>query len=403
MKVLQINTTVNSGSTGRIAENIGEVLIANGHQSYIAYGRGSQSSQSHKIQIGTSLDWQLHGLKTRLFDRHGFGSAAATKKFIQQLKEIKPDIIHLHNIHGYYIHVGLLFSYLKETKTPVLWTLHDCWPFTGHCSYFDFVQCDKWKTHCHQCPLSKRYPESLFIDNSKGNFDDKKALFTGVENLKIVTPSHWLKNLLAASFLHQYPVTVIHNGVSMEVFKPAGENIAALKQKLGIADEFIILGVASIWDRRKGLADFITLSKKISADKKIILVGLSKELSKDLPANIIAIERTENIQELVTLYNLADVFVNPTLVDNFPTTNIEALACGTPVVTYNTGGSIEAVDSSTGFVVEKNDVIGLQKVIEEVQAKSKNHFTVQCRKRAVSFFNNEDRYTDYLKLYKTFG
>ncbi len=302
---------------------------------------------------------------------------------------INPDIIHLHNLHGYYLHAGVLFDFLKEKKKPVVWTLHDCWGFTGHCCYFDFVKCDKWKTHCEKCPLQKKYPESFVFDNSYKNFDVKKELFNGVQNLTLVTPSHWLSGLLQQSFLKNYPVSVIHNGVDLSVFKTIDEEQLAIKQKLNIDNGAVILGVASVWDRRKGLKDFIQLSEKINPADKIILLGLSADQQKGLPQNIIPIERTESLEEMVQLYNLATVFANPTWVDNFPTTNLESLACGTPVITYNTGGSVEAVDEHTGWIVEKGDIDGLVNAIETAKQKGKDYFNNKCRTRAEQLFNNK--------------
>lgn len=400
MKVLQINTGVNTGSTGRIAEEIGQTVMDAGHTSYIAYGRPGGKSQSHTIKIGSSFDYKWHGLQTRIFDNHAFASLAATKKFIAAVDRINPDIIHLHNLHGYYIHAGLLFSFLKERKRPVIWTLHDCWAFTGHCCYFDFVKCEKWKTHCNRCPLKTRYPESFVFDNSANNFTRKRTAFTGVDNLTLVTPSKWLKNLLPASFLHQYPVSVIHNGVSLQTFRVLKEQDISIKKKLGISNEKVILGVASIWDRRKGLQDFIELSKQLQPDDKIILLGLTTEQQKGLPENIIALQRTESLEQMVELYNLATVFVNPTWVDNFPTTNIEALACGTPVITYNTGGSVEAIDEHTGYVIGQGDIAGLAAAIQNIKQKGKDFFSGNCRSRAVQFFNNKERFSDYVHLYE---
>ncbi len=401
MKILQVNTSVNTGSTGRIAEEIGQTIIAAGHTSYIAYGRPGGKSQSHTIKIGSAFDQKMHGLQTRIFDTHGFASATATRRLVDEINCINPDVIHLHNLHGYYLHVGVLFDYLKRINKPVVWTLHDCWPFTGHCCYFDFVKCDKWKTHCEKCPLQKKYPESLVFDNSYKNFDIKKELFSGVNNLTLVTPSSWLAVLLQQSFLHRYPVSVIHNGIDLSVFKPITEDAFSIRQKLNIGNGAIILGVASVWDRRKGLKDFIQLSEKIDPADKIILLGLTKEQQEGLPRNIIAIERTENITEMVQLYNLATVFVNPTWVDNFPTTNIEALACGTPVITYDTGGSVEAIDGNTGWIVEKGNIESLVNAINTVKQKGKDFFVSKCRARAEALFNNKERFGDYIQLYQS--
>jgi putative colanic acid biosynthesis glycosyltransferase len=399
MKVLQINAAVNTGSTGRIAEGIGKVLMEKKHQSIIAYGRSSRASSSQTIKIGNTIDQKVHGIKSRFLDKHGFGSATATKLLTEKIEQLRPDIIHLHNLHGYYLHVGVLFQYLKKSGIPVVWTLHDCWAFTGHCCYFESVKCEKWKTECQQCPLYNRYPQSFFIDNSTDNFYKKKALFTSIKNLVLVTPSHWLRNLLAESFLNDLPARVIHNGIDLEQFTQTTSLEPAPEHTGG--GGFIILGVASIWDRRKGLADFIQLAGIIDKGDKIILVGLTKKQMKGLPENVIGIERTESVKELAALYSSAAVFINPTWVDNFPTTNIEALASGTPVITYNTGGSVEAVDKNTGIIVQKGDVPGIKAAIDKVKKNGKDHYIGFCQKRAAALFNDKERFTEYIDLYKT--
>lgn len=399
MRVLQINVTVNTGSTGRIAENIGLALLSNGDESIIAYGRKGPDSASQTILIGSKLDQQLHGLKTRFFDQHGFGSEKATQKLIEKICEIKPDLIHLHNLHGYYLNIGVLFAYLKDHDIPVVWTLHDCWSFTGHCSHFMYVGCEKWKTQCHRCPLFNRYPKS-YVDNSFHNYVIKKELFSGVKNMTLVSPSNWLKALLPQSFLKEYPSIVINNGVDINTFKP--DTIAAntLKEKLGLASKNVLLGVASVWDRGKGYKDFLELSNVIDQDDIIVLVGLPKSLTKNLPKNVVGLPRTENIKELVALYNIATVFINPTRIDNFPTTNLEALACGTPVITYRTGGSAESINANTGFLVEQGDINNTAVAIKQIKANTKEYYLPFCRNRAVDFFNEQDRFLDYYNLYK---
>jgi glycosyltransferase involved in cell wall biosynthesis len=398
MKVLQINTTVNTGSTGRIVEEIGQALQKYGYKSFIAYkNAGPKGSSSNLIDIGNKFDVCMHGVKTRIFDRHGFGSKSATQDLVCEVERIDPDIIGLHNLHGYYLNIEILFDYLKKVQKPLVWTLHDCWPFTGHCSYFDYVGCDKWKTECHNCPISDKYPASWFVDNSIENFYQKKELFNGLENLTIVTPSHWLKELVGQSFLSSYPVEVIHNGIDLDQFTPLKSH--DIKSKYNLSDKKLLLGVASVWDRRKGLKYFIELSKQLDDSFRTILIGLSEERIKELPENIIGIPRTENIDELVAFYNVADVFVNPTLVDNFPTTNLEALACGTPVITFDTGGSPEAIDEKTGLVVDKKDVDQLSQAILQITESSQNGYADSCRNRSIRYFNKEDRYEEYLNLY----
>jgi len=397
LKILQINTTVNSGSTGRIAEQIGEVILHKGSKSYIAYSRLGSPSKSKIIKIGSKYDFYSHVLQSRLFDNHGFASKTATKNLIKEIDAISPDIVHLHNIHGYYVHIEVLFNYLNKKKIPIVWTFHDCWSFTGHCSYFDRVDCEKWKTECFSCPMKKYYPESWFRDNSKNNFKNKKELFTGHNNITIVTPSLWLKELVSQSFLKKFPTKLIHNGVDISIFKPT---LSDIKTKLKIGESKVILGVASIWDDRKGLDDFIKLNNLFDSNFQIVLVGLSKKQVDSLPSNIIGIERTENIEELAKLYSMADVYVNPTYSDNFPTTNIEALACGTPVITYNTGGSPEAVDKNTGMVIEKGNIKELRNAIDTIINENIKFTAKNCRERAINKFDKNARFSDYYNLYK---
>lgn len=403
-KLLLINVSANSGSTGRIAEEIGQTAIAKGYECYFGYGRLGRESKAHLIRIGSDWDVKVHGLESMLFDNHGFGSRNATKRFIQEIERIKPDVINLHNIHGYYLNVEILFEYLAKTDIPVVWTLHDCWPFTGHCSYFDRYHCEKWKTGCYHCPNSKGYPKSLLLDRSKSNYARKKELFNKPKNITFVAVCNWMANNVKASFLGGYPVETIYNGVAVETFRPRIEGLEGLnglKAKLGIKEEAkVVLGVASTWDKRKGLDDFITMSVQLPSDYQIILVGLNDKQIANLPSNIIGIKRTENVRQLAELYSLADVFVNPTYVDNFPTTNIEALACGTPVVTYRTGGSPEAIDEKTGVVVNQGEINLLLPAVEYV-ANNKSAYTNACRNRAVEHFNKQDRFEDYVNLFNS--
>lgn len=393
MKLLQINVTANWGSTGKIAEDIGKIAIQQGWESWIAYGRGNPESASNLIRVGSDLDLKSHVIQTRLFDNHGLVSSSATRKFINQIREINPDIIHLHNIHGYFLNYPKLFSFLKEYGKPVVWTLHDCWPFTGHCAYYDFVKCGKWKNGCFNCPQLGSYPQSILLDRSEKNYRDKKKAFLGVENLTLVPVSNWLRCEVGQSFLKDYPVQTIHNGIDINVFKASKERVDSRKV-------FKILGVASVWDRRKGLEEFIKLRSILPEEYEITLVGLSKKQIEQLPDGIGGITRTDSIEALVDLYSSADVFVNPTLEDNFPTTNLESLACGTPVITYDTGGSPEAVDSSCGIVVPYQDVQGLASAIVRV-CGNKAFTSEACRKRAEEYFDKNKSFQKYLDLYSS--
>ena len=398
-KLLQINSVVNSGSTGRIAEEIAHTAIASGWESYIAFGRNERYSESNLIRIGNDLGIKMHGLQTRLFDRHGLGSVKSTKLFIQQVDKIKPDIIHLHNIHGYYINIEILFNYLSKVDVPVVWTLHDCWSITGHCTHFSYVGCEKWRTKCYSCPQKNEYPASLFIDRSEKNYILKNELFNSLSNLTLVPVSQWLSDILKDSFLQKYPSSVINNGINTSVFKPSGNN--EFRERYGLQNKFILLGVASIWSQRKGLEDFIELSKTLGADYQIILVGLTRKQKDQLPVEILGIERTESVEELAELYASSDVYINTTYEDTFPTTNLESLACGTPIITYNTGGSPEAIDKATGIVVEQGNISKLLEAIIEIKEKGKQFYSESCVKRAHNLYKKEDRYREYIDLYES--
>ncbi len=387
MKIFQINSTCGYGSTGRIAVDILREVEKNGGEGIIAYGRNSAPPDVNSYKIGSELNVQIHGVLSRITDRQGFYSTGVTKKLIEKIKDYNPDIIHLHNIHGYYLNVSTLFKFLKEYNKPIVWTLHDCWAFTGHCAYFSFRGCEKWKTGCHRCPLKKDYPTSLVLDNSKKNYKQKKELFTMPSNITFVTPSVWLKELTEQSFLKKYPVKVINNGIDLNKFKPTESNF---REKNNLQDKFVILGVASIWEERKGLKDFIKLSEMLSENEKIVLVGLDDAQLAILPENIIGIKRTNSVEELAEIYTAADVFVNPTYEDNYPTTNLEAISCGTPVVTYITGGSPESVFEGNGFCVPKGDVEGLFNAIKRVDG---------CKVSTKDFFDASKRYKEYVCLY----
>jgi len=396
MKLLQINIVCGIGSTGRIATDIHKMLIERGHESVVAYGRGEAINCDNTIKIGNNIDFYNHALKTRLFDKHGFGSKKATEDFIDRLINYNPDIIHLHNIHGYYLNIEILFNFLKEFSKPVVWTLHSCWAFTGHCSYFDYANCYKWETHCQNCPQKTSFPKSIFIDNSYNNYEKKKKLFTGLDKLILVTPSEWLAKLVKRSFLKEYPVKVINNGIDLSVFKAVPGNF---RKRYNLENKFTILGVANKWEKRKGFEYFIELSKLIEPDEAIVLVGLSKNQLKHFPKNIIGITRTNSVKELAEIYTTADVFFNPTLEDNFPTVNLESLACGTPVITFNTGGSIETIDDTTGFIVEKGDLENTIKIIGKIKSEGKEKFSESCIKRANKYYNKDDKFQEYIELY----
>lgn len=398
MKLLQINATANIGATGRIAEQIGIVAIEHNWKSYIAYGRDAGESASNLLKIGNKVDQLNHLLKTRLLDRHGFGSTKATKKLTKEIEEINPDVIHLNNLHGYYLNVEILFNFLKIINKPVFWSLYDCWAFTGHCAYFDLVGCEKWKNECNRCPLTSDYPTSWLKDNSKENFNEKKNIFIGLENLTIITNSQWLGDQVSQSYLKDYPIEIIKNGIDTEAFKPV--DTESEKHELSIDGKFIILGVANQWLERKGFSDFIKLSKFLKDDEVILLDNINEEQRKELPPNILGLNKAKGVKELAILYSMANVFVNPTYADNFPTTNLEALACGTPVITYNTGGSPESINEDTGYVVEKGNIANLAQAISLIRSNPEKFKSQTCRTRAEQNFNYKIQFPKYLSLFE---
>jgi putative colanic acid biosynthesis glycosyltransferase len=392
-KLLQINSCINWGSTGKIAEQIGDVAMQNGWESYVAYGRSMNPSKSELIKVGTKGEVILHGMKTMLYDGHGLGSKHATQQLVKRIQALNPDIIHLHNIHGYYINYPILFEYLNSIDTPIVWTLHDCWSFTGHCAHFVVSGCEKWKTMCENCELERAYPRSYFADNSKANFLLKKKLFAANPNMHIITVSEWLAGLARESFMKNADIRVINNGVDLDIFRPQ-----ELQKENG---KFMILGVTNIWSSEKGLDDFVKLAKMIDKDKyEIVLIGLTHKQIDSLSGIVKGIRRTDSVEQLARYYSMADAFVNLTYSDSFPTTNLEAMACGTPVVTYRTGGSPEAVSDDTGFIVEQGDITEVARIIEGIADKGKNQYSRQCRARAEQFFDKDKNFEKYIDLYK---
>lgn len=366
MKILFINSVCGIGSTGRICTDLAQKYESEGHEVKIAFGRSGivpKPFKKYSVRVGTDLDCKLHALQTRLFDTHGFGSKKATAKFLQWAETYHPDLLWLHNIHGYYINVEMLFAWIKKhPEMQVEWTLHDCWAFTGHCSHFTAVGCEQWKSRCEHCPQLRRYPACYTKGNVSRNYDRKKAAFTGVSNMKLIVPSHWLESLVKQSFLQEYPIEVAYNTIDTNVFKPTPSDF---RERYGLQNKKIVLGVASVWEERKGLNDFIKLAQILDDSYAIVLVGLTEKQIKQMPERILGIRRTNSPQELAAIYTAADVFVNPTYEDNYPTVNLEAQACGLPIVTYNAGGSPEAA-GKRACIVEVGKIDGLIVCIEKV-------------------------------------
>lgn len=367
-----INSVCGIKSTGRICTDIARQVDLEGHTVKIGYGRDEDIPEEYRkyaIRIGNDLDVLFHGVRARIFDESGYGSRKVTEKFINWVRIYDPDIIHLHNIHGYYINIEVLFNYLKICRKPVIWTLHDCWPLTGHCAYFNFVHCDKWSSRqgCRQCPGLKEYPVSFGIDHSSSNYRLKRKLFKAVPDLTLVTPSEWLAGIVRKSFLKNKPVRVIHNGIDTGNFKPTDIDLNIY----GITDKKIILGVSSAWDGRKGLWDFVKLDQILHKQSwgnqyQIVLVGVTEEQKIKLPKDIICIPKTADIKELAGLYTRAFVLYNPTYGDNYPTVNLEARACGTRVITYlGTGGSMESAGED-GVGIHPGDITGVAEAIRKI-------------------------------------
>ena len=356
MKYLFINSVAGIGSTGRIAAAQCRELMAQGHECLLAYGRDKANCDDvSTVRIGTPMDYRLHGLRTRLLDDHGFGSKAATRVFLERVRAFDPDVVWLHNIHGYYIHVGLLFDYLKKSGKKVIWTLHDCWSFTGHCAHFDYIGCEKWKTGCFACPQKKEYPAGMVLDASRSNYEKKRAAFTGIADMTLITPSRWLAELVKQSFLKEYPVEVVYNTVNTQVFRPTAGDF---RRKHHLEGKKLLLGVAGVWGARKGLEDFIRLSERLDDRCRVVLVGLTPEQISAMPETVLALPKTNSPAELAEIYTAADLFVNPTYEDTFPTVNLEARACGARIISYDTGGCRETLGEGD-VLVPRGDLDGL--------------------------------------------
>lgn len=363
MKVLLINSVCGIGSTGRICTDLAQQFEAAGDEVKIAYGRKRtvpEQFQKYAVRIGTDWDCQMHAIQTRLFDMHGFGSKHATKKFLQWAEEYKPDLLWLHNIHGYYINVEMLFDWIKKhPEMQVKWTLHDCWAFTGHCSHFTAVKCAQWKSHCSYCSQLRRYPACYAMSSVRRNFARKRAAFTRVPNLTLITPSKWLADLVKQSFLKEYPVEVHYNTIDTTIFKPTPSDF---RERYGLQDKIIVLGVANVWEDRKGLFDFYKLAEMLDDHYAIVLVGLSEKQIEDLPKNIKGIQRTNSPKELVAIYTAADVFVNPSVEETFGMTPVEAQACGAPSIVYE-GTACAEVAEQNGNKAVPQDVNALYEAI----------------------------------------
>lgn len=391
MKIVQLNATCGNGSTGKIAVSVSELLNEDGVENYIFYSSG-KSDYGYGIKYISDKYIKLQALISRIFGNYGFEAKLATRKLIAQIEKIKPDVIHIHNIHSHNCNLQILFEYIRRKKIKVYWTFHDCWGFTGYCTHFDMIGCEKWKTECNNCEQYKYY--SWFFDRSKYLFNRRKNVISGID-LTVVTPSEWLAGLVKQSFLKNYPVKVINNGIDLDVFKPTESDF---RKKYNLENKYIVLGVAFGWGKRKGLDVFTELARRLDSEKyQIVLVGTDDNVDKLLPDNIISIHRTQNQTELAELYTTADVFANPTREEVLGLVNIEALACGTPGVTFNTGGSPECYDEACGSVVPKDDIEAMYREIIRI-CEEKPYAAEACVERAKDFDKN-DKYREYIDLY----
>lgn len=397
MRIYQLNTFCGVKSTGRIASEIAKLVEDDGGECRIGYGvpELSEDAKKYAYRIGTPIERKIHGAIRKFLDAEGYGSYMATRKLIQDIRAFQPDLIHMHNLHGCYLHLDTLFSFLKQIDIPIVWTLHDCWPFTGHCAYFDYSRCERWKTGCYQCPQQRSYPVCIGLDGSKRNHVNKQKWFSGLKNLTFVAPCKWMLGPLKESFLGHYPARVILNGVNLDQFQPTKSD---LRTQMKLQEKKICLSVAAEWDARKGLPYLCEAAQKLGESYHFVVIGLTEEQIVSLPAGMTGIARTSSVEELAAWYTAADCLVNPTLEDNMPMVNLEALACGTPVAVFETGGCPEAIDESCGIVVPKGNVDELCEAIERLCA-DKEKWSQNCLNRS-RLFDCKDTFRSYLALYK---
>lgn len=402
MKILQINATSNWGSTGKIAEECNHIARLNGWETYFAYGRYSTASESNILNGPSSkTDIYEHYLEHRLFDNEGLASCRTTISLIKKIDKIQPDIIHLHNIHDHWLNYKILFEYLNQTDIPIVWTFHDFWAITGHCSHFVTQNCDKFQTECHNCPIT----EGKFLPalkRTKRNFNLKKELFTANKNLTIVTVSNWVNENVRQSFLKEKPIVVIPNGVDTMIFKPTPPDILKNQIINKLNGKFIIMAVSSQWKSgAKGLQDYKAMSNMLNDNEIIVLVGVPEEISKNFPNNIIGIRRTNNQYELAALYTLADVVCSFSSAETFGLSIIEGYACGTPAVVYNNTAQPSLISPNTGYVVPDKDYISAYKAIEKIKAKGSSTYSYDCISLAKEKYDKSNCFNKYIKLYES--
>lgn len=390
---------MNSGSTGRIAEHLGKLIQKNGNRSIITYARGYNPSESEVYKVGSRINMGLHLLKTRLLGNHIEGSYFATRQLISKIDSIQPDLVHVHQVHGYYLNVPLLFTSLQDRGIPVVWTLHDCWSYTGHCSHYTDIDCRKWQTACYACPKFNLYPRSWFFDRSKEEYQVKKRLFSSMTNLHLVAISQWLAGELQHSFLKALPRHTILNGVDTDVFRPIDNAKQDILLKHKINTPNIALVVGTTWNRSKGLLDLIELSKRVDPETTLILLGIPPSIAKSFSERTVCVERSEDVQELARYYSAADVVLSLSYQESFGLTIPEGLACGTPAVVYNNTALSEHIDEQTGVKVQTGDWEGVQQAIRHITAKGKDHYFDHCLSKARLKYDQRKNYMQYMELY----
>ncbi len=394
MKVLQINACYGYLSTGIIVEDIEKLLIENGCESYIGY-QSKAKEMSNGYKIGTGLDRKFHGLYSRIFGKQGYVSKNQTRKFLKWVDEIKPDIVHLHNLHSNYLNFNILISYLAENNIKTVYTFHDCWAFTGKCTHYSFVKCNKWKEACGNCPKNKHEVPSLFFDVTSKVIKDRTEHLNKISDLTIVSCSNWMKKQVELSHLTPKKVVTIYNGVNTNIFKPH-EN--SFRKDYSLNDKFVILGFANKWCLENNMAGVKSLVEQLKDDEKIVIVGCNEEQKKYFSAykKVIALGFIKDRLELSDIYASSNVFVNLTYEDTLPTVNMESLCCETPVITFNSCGSPELVSNENGMVVEQGNFDAIRKSIDII----KNDGIKVDYNKVKEVFDREKCYKKYIDLYR---
>ena len=371
MRLLQINTTATGAAPAAVACSIALATDAAGGESLLCYGRGPQPGASvNAVRFGTPMGVAAHGLRTRLLDGHGLGSKAATLELLRIIERYQPTHIHLHNLHGYYLHYPTLGGYLRHCGLPITWTMHDCWAMTGHCAYPSEHSCDRWMTGCHKCPARRTYPGSWLLDASATNHRTKIVAFSDIPQMEIHAVSHWLSAQLERSYLSQYPITVHHPDADPRIFSPAPGR-QAIRRQLGVADsEKLILGVANFAEPRKGFRDFLALRDIMPEGWKFLMVGLTSQQLHSLPEGIVGSPRIRSTEQLRQMYTAADILFHPTRADTYSMTIREAALCGTPSVVYDTCGAHEALVPGLGAAVSPTPAAAAKAILVITDNKS---------------------------------